>query len=469
MSTASTTSSSAGSAWGPTLVVLQRIGRSLMLPIAVLPAAALLLRFGANDMLGGKEGTVTEGFPAGLAQYEALEWLQPVAEVLFAAGNALFANLPLLFALGVAIGFARKSDGSTALAGIVGYLVFKGVTDAMSPHVLGTPEEGEAQELVNFGVLGGIIMGIVAALLWQRYYRIRLPAYLAFVGGRRFVPIITAVAAVIIGVLMSFIYRPFAAVLDAFGEAVSDNDVIGGGLFGFVNRLLIPLGLHHIPNNVLWFQVGDYTPPGGEVVHGDLLRFFAGDPDAGVFMTGFFPIMMFALPAAALAIWQTARPRQKKIVGGIMLSAALTSFLTGVTEPLEFSFLFVAYPLYFIHALLTGTSLALTNALGIRDGFGFSAGAIDYVLNFRIAEMPLLLIPIGLGYAAIYFFVFRWVITKWNLRTPGREEEAEAIEASLGEEAAEIVSGRQTAAAPAGRRDDDLPPIIDQPTDEQPR
>jgi PTS system N-acetylglucosamine-specific IIC component len=445
--------------------VLQRIGRSLMLPIAVLPAAALLLRFGSNDMLGGKEDP-GGGFPRGLAQYSALEWLQPVAEVLAAAGGALFANLPILFALGVAIGFARKSDGSTALAGIVGYLVFKGVTDAMSPHVLGTPEEGEAQELVNFGVLGGIIMGITAALLWQRYYRIRLPAYLAFFGGRRFVPIITAFAAVIIGVVMSFIYRPFAAVLDAFGEAVSDNEIIGGGLFGFVNRLLIPLGLHHIPNNILWFQVGEYTPPGGEPVHGDLTRFFAGDPTAGSFMTGFFPIMMFALPAAALAIWHTARPRQKKIVGGIMLSAALTSFLTGVTEPLEFSFLFVAYPLYFIHALLTGTSLALTNALGIRDGFGFSAGAIDYILNFRIAEMPLLLILIGLGYAAIYYFLFRWVITKWNMRTPGREEEAEAIEASLGEEAAEIVSGKQTAAAPAGRRDDDLPPIIDQPTDE---
>ena len=471
MSTASTTSPSAGSAWGSTLLVLQRIGRSLMLPIAVLPAAALLLRFGSNDMLGGKEGTVPEGFPAGLAQYEALEWLQPVAEVLAAAGGALFANLPILFALGVAIGFARKSDGSTALAGIVGYLVFKGVTDAMSPHVLGTPEEeGAAQELVNFGVLGGIIMGIVAALLWQRYYRIRLPAYLAFFGGRRFVPIITAFAALIIGVVMSFLYRPFDSALSAFGEWVGDNEIVGGGVYGAVNRLLIPLGLHHIPNNFLWFQVGEYTPPGGEPFHGDLLRFFAGDPEAGVFMTGFFPIMMFALPAAALAIWQTARPRQKKIVGGIMLSAALTSFLTGVTEPLEFSFLFVAYPLYFIHALLTGTSLALTNALDIRDGFGFSAGAIDYVLNFRIAEMPLLLIPIGLGYAAIYYFVFRWVITKWNLRTPGREEEAEAIEASLGEEAAEIVSGKQTTPTTTRRgRDDDLPPIIDQPTDDQPR
>ena len=488
MSTASTTAPSSRSGWGSTLLVLQRIGRSLMLPIAVLPAAALLLRFGSNDMLGGAPGTVAEGMPAGLAQYSALEWLQPVAEVLFAAGNAIFANLPLLFALGVAIGFARKSDGSTALAGLVGYLVFAGVTDVMSPRILGAPDEAAAAELVaqgappgeiaaameqaliNFGVLGGIIMGIVAALLWQRFYRIKLPPYLAFFGGRRFVPIITAFVAVIVGVIMSFLYRPFNAGLTAFGEAVGNNEVVGGGLFGFVNRLLIPLGLHHIPNNFLWFQVGDYTTPDGEVVHGDLTRFFAGDPTAGSFMTGFFPIMMFALPAAALAIWHTARPAQKKVVGGIMLSAGLTAFLTGVTEPLEFSFLFVAYPLYFIHALLTGTSLALTNALGIRDGFGFSAGAIDYLLNFRIAEMPLLLIVIGLGYAVIYYFLFRWVITKWNLRTPGREEDAEAIEASLGEEAAEIAAGGKQVDAPSRQRaEDDLPPIIDQGSDDDER
>ncbi len=464
MSTASTTASTDRSGWGKTLVVLQRIGRSLMLPIAVLPAAALLLRFGSNDMLGGAPGTVEEGMPAGLAQFSALEWLQPVAEVLAAAGGALFANLPILFALGVAIGYARKSDGSTALAALVGFLVFQGVTDAMSGHILAE------DEVVNFGVLGGIIIGIVAAILWQRYYRVKLPPYLAFFGGRRFVPIITAFAAVIIGVVMSFLYRPFAAALSAFGEAVGNNEVIGGGLFGFVNRLLIPLGLHHIPNNFLWFQLGEYTPESGATVHGDLTRFFAGDPTAGAFMTGFFPIMMFALPAAALAIWHTARPAQRKVVGGIMLSAGLTEFLTGVTEPLEFSFLFVAYPLYFIHALLTGTSLALTNALGIRDGFGFSAGAIDYVINFRIAEMPLLLIVIGLGYALIYYFLFRWVITKWNLRTPGREEDVEAIEASLGEEAVEIAAGQQrTEAAAQPRRDDDLPPIIDQDMDDDRR
>src|SRR5690606_31133933 len=239
----------------------------------------------------------------------ALEWLQPVAEVLAAAGGALFANLPILFALGVAIGYARKSDGSTALAALVGFLVFQGVTAAMSGHILAE------DEVVNFGVLGGIIIGLVAAILWQRYYRVKLPPYLAFFVARRFVPIITAFAAVIIGVVMSFLYRPFAAALSAFGEAVGNNEVIGGGLFGFVNRLLIPLGLHHIPNNFLWFQLGEYTPESGATVHGDLTRFFAGDPTAGAFMTGFFPIMMFALPAAALAIWHTARPAQRKVVG----------------------------------------------------------------------------------------------------------------------------------------------------------
>jgi len=401
-----------------------------MLPIASLPLAALLLRFGQPDMLGVD----------GLAQYSWLQWLEPVAAVLAAAGGALFANLPLIFAVGVAIGFARKSDGSTALAGLIGYLVFKGVTDAMSPYILDEAAEGETQELINFGVLGGLIIGITAALLWQRYYRIKLPPYLAFFGGRRFVPIITGLAAVVIGVLMSFVYRPFDTGITNLSEWVTDNEVVGGGVYGTLNRLLIPFGLHHILNFSPWFQFGEYTTADGTVVHGDIQRFLSGDPTAGAFMTGYFPIMMFALPAAALAIWQTAKPVQKKVVGGIMLSAALTSFITGVTEPLEFAFLFVAFPLYFIHAILTGTSLALTNALDIRDGFGFSAGLIDYLINFRIAEQPLLLIVIGLGYAVIYYLLFRWVITRWNLRTPGREENAEAVEASLGEEAAQLAT-----------------------------
>jgi len=405
-----TTSDTAVDQQGPrfNLAPIQKFGRSLMLPIAALPAAALLLRLGQPDLLGA----------------DGLGW-DKVAAVVGAAGNALFANLPLLFAVGVAIGMAKKADGSTALAAVVGYLVFKGVGDAMSPFVLDAPPKGGTQELINYGVLGGILSGLVAAYLWQRFYRTKLPPYLAFFGGRRLVPIITAVAMMVISVLVSFLYPAFNNGLTNLGEWVTNNDVVGGFVYGTANRLLIPLGLHHILNNPPWFIFGDFKGANGVVVHGDIQRFLNGDPTAGTFMTGFFPIMMFALPAAALAIWHEAKPVQKKAVGGIMLSAALCSFLTGVTEPLEFAFMFVAWPLYLIHAVFTGTSLALVNALGIRDGFGFSAGLFDYVLNFNIAHRPLLLILIGLGYAALYYFTFRFVIRKWNLRTPGREEEGD--------------------------------------------
>ncbi|MFD2093895.1 PTS transporter subunit EIIC [Blastococcus deserti] len=414
------------------LAGLQRLGRSLMLPIAALPAAGLLLRLGQDDMLG---------------RFSPLE---TVADVIAAAGGALFSNLPLIFAVGIAIGWAKKADGSTALAAVVGYLVLAGVFEAMSPVVLGTPEEGAEQELINFGVLGGIVTGLVSAMLWQRYYRLKLPDYLGFFGGRRSVPIITAVVMMLVGVVMSFVYPLFDLALTGLGEAVNANTVIGGGIFGVVNRLLIPLGLHHIINSVVWFILGDY-----EGVQGDLNRFFAGDPEAGTFMTGFFPIMMFALPAAAMAIWHEARPAQRKIVGGIMLSTALTAFLTGITEPLEFSFLFVAWPLYVIHALLTGTSLALTNALGIHDGFSFSAGAIDYLLNFGQATRPLWLIPIGLAYAAVYYVLFRFVIRKWNLRTPGREDDAaDAGQPALADEARTEAAVGDAPAADAARPGD---------------
>jgi len=391
------------------LAPLQKFGRSLMLPIAALPVAALLLRVGQPDLLGA----------------EGLGW-DTVAAVIGAAGNAIFANLALLFALGVAIGMAKKADGSTALAAVVGYLVFKGVGDAMSPIILGTPEGDEPQELINYGVLGGILIGLTAAYLWQKYHRISLPPYLAFFGGRRFVPIITAFAAIALAVLLSLVYPLFDSALTSIGTWVTENSVIGGFVYGTLNRLLIPLGLHHILNSGPWFIIGSYEGPAG-VVHGDIARFLAGDPTAGAFMTGFFPIMMFALPAAALAIMSESKLAHRKAVGGIMLSAALTSFLTGVTEPLEFAFMFVAWPLYVIHAVLTGTSLALTNALGIKDGFGFSAGFFDYALNFNIATRPLWLIPIGLGYAVLYYFLFRFVIRKWNLRTPGREEDEDTL------------------------------------------
>ncbi|MEV0948242.1 PTS transporter subunit EIIC [Rhodococcus sp. NPDC049939] len=390
----------------------QRLGRSLMLPIAVLPAAGILLRLGQDDLLG------------------RFAPLQTAATIISAAGQSVFTWLPLIFAVGIAIGWAKKADGSTALAAVVGYMVVNGVFEAMSPVVLaGQTDPNGDQALIDYGVLGGIVMGLLSAVLWQRFYRTKLPEYLGFFNGRRLVPILTAVTGLAVGVLMAFLYPAFNSGLTWVGETVAENSVVGGGIYGMVNRLLLSTGLHHILNSTVWFLVGDYHNANGDLVRGDLNRFFAGDPSAGVFMTGFFPIMMFALPAAALAIWRSAKPSQKKVVGGVMLSTALTAFLTGITEPLEFAFMFVAWPLYLIHAFLTGTSMALVNALGIHDGFTFSAGLIDYLLNFGKATNAWMLIPIGLGYAAIYFLLFSFVIKKWNLRTPGREDEAE-IESS---------------------------------------
>jgi PTS system N-acetylglucosamine-specific IIC component len=307
------------------------------------------------------------------------------------------------------------------------------------------------QELINYGVLGGIVIGLVAALLFQRYYRIKLPAWLAFFGGRRFVPIVTAGAALVIAVIGALVYPAFDWLLnDTIGAWVTGSTVLGAFVYGTANRLLVPIGLHHLLNSLPWFQFGSYTDADGEVWHGDIARFLHGDPTAGTFMTGFFPIMMFALPAAALAIIHTSKPKNRKLIASIMGSAALVSFVTGVTEPLEFAFVFVAYPLYVIHAILTGTSMALVNALGIRDGFGFSAGAIDYLLNFRIAEKPLLLIVIGLGYAVVYYFLFRFVITRFKLRTPGREDdEADAATASDAAAAGATAEGAPVGAAAA--------------------
>ena len=315
------------------LGVLQRLGRSLMLPIAALPVAAILLRLGQPDMLGA--GTT------GLALGARWPFLEPVADVLAAAGGTLFSHLGLLFAVGVAVGFARKSDGSTAVAAVVGYLVFDEVTAAMSPYVLDS-STGTSSPVIDYGVFGGIVIGVLTALLWQRFYRIKLPTYLAFFGGRRFVPIITANVALVLGVGMSFLYPLFDQALTHLGEWLVGNDVIGAFVYGVVNRLTVPFGLHHIINSVPWFVVGEFQTASGEVVRGDIARFLNGDPTAGAFMTGFFPIMMFALPAAALAIYHEARPGRRRLVGGVMVSGALTSFVTGVTEPLEFAFMFTA-------------------------------------------------------------------------------------------------------------------------------
>jgi N-acetylglucosamine PTS system EIICBA or EIICB component len=410
--------------WGSRFfAVLQRIGRSLMLPIAVLPAAAILLRLGQDDLLG----------PDGLGWNRA-------AEIVGNAGGALFDNLPLLFAVGVAVGFARRADGSTAVAALVGYLVFSNVLEAFGPMVPVDPAcQGEACELEreapNVGVLGGIVIGLVAAVLWQRYYRTKLPPWLAFFGGRRFVPIITAFAALGLGIVFGIVWPPIGEALSNFAEWLYGLGPAGAGVYGAANRALIPIGMHHFLNSFIWFQAGECTDAAGTVYHGDLTCFFNADPrgpDIGIFMAGFFPIMMFALPAAALAMVHEARTAERKAAAGLLLSAGLTSFVTGVTEPLEFAFLFVAPLLFAAHAVLTGLSMAITAALGVRDGFGFSAGLIDYLLNFNIATRPLLIIPIGLAYAVLYYFLFRMLIRRFDLATPGRERtEEEAEEAGL--------------------------------------
>ncbi|MFI9200082.1 PTS transporter subunit EIIC [Streptomyces sp. NPDC053048] len=393
------------------MAIAQRIGRSLMLPVAVLPAAALLVRLGNNDMLG------RESFPA---------FITKIAGYMAAGGNALLGNMALLFAVGVAIGFAKKSDGSTALAAVTGYLVFKNVlatfTDSNLPKVAAVVDGKIVMNAapVDAGVLGGVVMGIVVALLYQRYHRKKLPEWLGFFGGRRLVPIVSAFAGLVIGIVFGLIWPVLGTGLHNFGEWLVGSGAVGAGIFGLFNRALIPVGMHHLLNSFPWLQAGEYNGK-----HGDIARFLAGDPNAGQFMTGFFPIMMFALPAACLAIVHCARPENRKLVGGMMFSLALTSFVTGVTEPIEFTFMFIAPALYAVHAVLTGVSHALTWALGMKDGFGFSAGVIDFLLNLGIATKPWMLMLVGLGFGALYYAIFRFAILKWNIPTPGREPEEE--------------------------------------------
>ncbi|MDY7220914.1 N-acetylglucosamine-specific PTS transporter subunit IIBC [Halalkalibacterium halodurans] len=368
------------------LTFLQRIGKSLMLPIAVLPAAAILLRLGQEDLFN-------QAFIA-------------------AAGAAVFDHLPLIFAIGVAIGFSKDSNGTAGLAGAIGYLVLVNGTQAIDPDV-------------DMAILGGIISGIVAGLLYNRFHDVKLPQWLGFFGGRRFVPIITATVMVIFAGLFGYVWPPIQDGINQIGQWIIGGGALGVGIFGFLNRLLIPVGLHHVLNSLVWFVFGEY-----EGATGDLHRFFAGDPTAGSFMAGFFPIMMFGLPAAALAMIAAAKPERRKEVTGMLIGIAVTAFVTGVTEPLEFSFMFLAPILYVAHALLTASSMAIAHLLEIRHGFGFSGGAIDFVLNWRLATKPALLIVMGLIYALIYFVLFYVVIRKFDLKTPGREDESEETDAS---------------------------------------
>ena len=384
------------------LGALQSIGRALMLPIAVLPVAGLLLRLGQPDLLD--------------------------LSLLAAAGNALFSSLGLLFAIGVATGLARDGNGAAALSGVTCYLVavhgaraLLGVpaetVAGLAPDIAATVSDAfRAKAVARLDVPIGILAGVAAGQLYNRFSGIALPPYLSFFGGRRFVPIVAGIAGLLLAVLVGFGYGALDAALDHLGIALTASGPVGLFVFGVLNRLLLVTGLHHILNNIAWFVLGDY-----QGTTGDLRRFFAGDPDAGTFMSGFFPIMMFGLPAACLAIYRNARPERRKEVGGLLASLAATSFLTGVTEPIEFSFMFLAPALYAVHAVLTGAAMVAMDLLGVHLGFGFSAGLFDYVLNFAASTRPLLMLPVGAAFFAIYFLVFDFAIRRFDLPTPGRE------------------------------------------------
>lgn len=384
---------------------LQRLGKSLMLPVACLPVAAILMGIGY--------------------------WIDPsgwganniVAAFLLKAGGALIDNMAILFAIGVAVGMSDDNDGTAGLAGLVSWLMvttllstsvvamFKGVEEAVVPAAFG---KTQTQFI-------GILCGLIGAACYNKFKSTKLPDALSFFSGKRCVAIVTAGASLVATIILYFVWPVIYGALVAFGEAIMSTGAIGAGIYGFFNRLLIPFGLHHALNSVFWFDVAGINDIGKfwGTMEGGILG------QTGMYMSGFFPVMMFGLPAAALAMYHTAKENKKKVAAGLLMAAALSSFFTGVTEPLEFAFMFLAPTLYAIHALLTGISMAIVALLPVRAGFNFSAGFVDWFLSFKapFAENPLYLIPIGLVVAVVYYIVFRIVIVKFNLKTPGREDD----------------------------------------------
>lgn len=369
----------------------QRLGRALQLPIAVLPVAALLLRFGQPDLLN--------------------------VPFIAQAGGAIFDNLALIFAIGVASSWSKDSAGAAALAGAVGYFILTKAMVTINPEI-------------NMGVLAGIITGLVGGAVYNRWANIKLPDFLSFFGGKRFVPIATGFFCLVLAAIFGYVWPPVQHAIHAGGEWIVSAGAMGAGIFGFINRLLIPTGLHQVLNTIAWFQIGEFTNAAGTVFHGDINRFYAGDGTAGMFMSGFFPIMMFGLPGAALAMYLAAPKARRPMVGGMLLSVAITAFLTGVTEPLEFLFMFLAPLLYLMHAVLTGISLFVATLLGIHAGFSFSAGAIDYVLMYNLpaaSKNVWMLVVMGAAFFVIYFVLFSAVIRMFNLKTPGREDTTDDV------------------------------------------
>jgi PTS system N-acetylglucosamine-specific IIC component len=363
----------------------RKIGKSFMLPVAALPLAGVLLRFGVLWDI----------------------------KFMIAAGNVVFSNLPILFALSIASGLSKDHHSAAAVSAAFGYYIYDGVGKSI-------------MEGFDTKVLGGIIIGIVVSELYNRSTDVRLPNFLSFFGGKRLVPILSILAAICLGGILGSIWSAVQRVIDGIAVWITQGGAFADFVYGFLNRALIPFGLHHVINTHVWFNFGEFNG-----VLGDLNRFFAGDPNAGRFMTGFFPVMMFGLPAAGLAMIKTAKPHNRKLVAGGILSAALTAFITGITEPIEFLFMFLSPLLYVVHSILTGVSVLLVNMLGIHNGFTFSAGIVDYLSNMNngVGEKSFLLLVVGLVIGAVYYFTFIVLIKKFNLKTPGREDNLEYVNA----------------------------------------
>lgn len=423
--------------------VLQRVGRSFMLPIAILPVAGLFLgiggsftntttleTYGLTNIMG--EGTI----------------LHNILLVMNAAGGIVFDNLPLIFAIGCAIGMAKSEKATAALAAAIAFLVMHASIGSMITVAGGTDAylDGSVAnvlgiESLQMGVFGGMIVGLGVAALHNRYYKIQLPTALSFFEGTRFVPIVSAIVFLVVGILMSYIWPPIQAGIYAVGELVQGSGYAGTWLYGFMERLLIPFGLHHVFYLPFWqTAVGGTLEVSGQLIEGAQNIFFAqlSDPtvtkfsvEATRFMSGKFPLMIFGLPGAALAMYRTAKPENRKVTGGLLLSAALTSMLTGITEPLEFTFLFVAMPLYAIHCVLAGAAYMLMHIFQVGVGMTFSGGFIDMflygILQGNAKTNWIWIIIVGIFYFVVYYFLFTFLIKKFNYKTPGRDDSAEEI------------------------------------------
>lgn len=369
---------------------LQQFGRSLMLPMIALPAAAILLRVGSLPWESWNIGVV--------------------GEVMTMAGDSIFQYLPFIFAVGVALGLTGNAS-SAGMAALISYFLFTQITAKFT------------NEPIQIGVAGGIVFGVLAAVAFRKFKEIEFPEYIQFFGGPRFVPLFMCFLSTILSGLMVWLGPYIVDVMKTGSLFLLELGGFGTFIYGLLHRLLVPTGLHHVLNNVFWFQIGSYeTNDGGLVVFGDLPRFFEGDPEAGIYMAGLYPIMMFALPAIALAIIDEAREDLKPKVKATFLTAALACFLTGVSEPIEFAFLFVAPVLFAVHAVLSGLSMWIAYELDIHHGFSYSAGAIDFIINGHLAQNHIWLIPLGILYGVLYYFLFRWAIHRFQIPTPGRED-----------------------------------------------